>query len=112
MRFESIRKDVQYGARTLMKSPGFTLLAIAALALGIGATTAMYTVFDAVLIRPLRFPNPERLVMLWEVQPSGRNNVIQTQNFIDWRERSHSFESIAAMLQFPTNLTGIGDPIQ
>jgi putative ABC transport system permease protein len=96
----------------LARSPGFTVLAIAALALGIGATTAIYTVFDTVLIRPLRFPEPERLVMLWEVQPSGRNNVIQTQNFLDWRERSHSFEAVAAMLQLPTNLTGIGDPLQ
>jgi len=112
MSFDDIRKDIRYGARVLLKSPGFTILAIAALALGIGATTAIYTVFDVVLIRPLRFPSPERLVMLWEVQPSGRNNVVQTQNFIDWRDRNRSFESIAAMLQLPTNLTGIGEPLQ
>src|SRR5262249_35438943 len=97
MRVETVRKGIRHVVRMLAKNPGFALLAIAALALGIGATTAVYTVFDAVLIRPLRFPDPERLVMVWEVQPSGRTNVIQTQNFLDWRERNRSFESIAAM---------------
>ena len=92
-----LARDFRYGARMLAKHPGFTALALTALALGIGATTAMYTVMDAVLLRPLRFPQPERLMMLWEVQPkTGRNNVIQTQNFLDWRSRNRSFEAIAA----------------
>src|SRR5262249_4841057 len=103
---------LRYAARMLAKTPSFTFLAVSALALGIGATTGIYTVFDAVLVRPLHFPQPERLVMLWEVQPAKRNNVIQTQNFLDWRERTHSFESMAALLQLPMNLTGIGDPLQ
>src|SRR5262245_49797834 len=110
---EVLIRDFRYGARMLAKRPGFTALALTALALGIGATTAMYTVMDAVLLRPLRFPEPERLMMLWEVQPNtNRTNVIQTQNFLDWRARNRSFEAIAAMQQAPTNLTGIGDPIQ
>src|SRR5262249_48132784 len=112
MRLDTVRKDFHYGIRMLAKNPGFALLAVAALALGIGATTAMYTVCDAVLMRPLRSPEPERLVMMWEIQPSGRTNVIQTQNFLDWRDRNRSFESIAALLQLPTNLTGIGEPLQ
>jgi putative ABC transport system permease protein len=64
---EVLVRDFRYGARMLAKRPGFTALALTALALGIGATTAMYTVTDAVLLRPLRFPEPERLMMLWEV---------------------------------------------
>jgi putative ABC transport system permease protein len=111
--YEVLVRDFRYGARMLAKRPGFTVLALTALALGIGATTAMYTVMDAVLLRPLRFPESERLMMLWEVQPnSNRTNVIQTQNFLDWRTRNRSFDAIAAMQQTPMNLTGIGEPIQ
>src|SRR5262245_7575430 len=110
---EVLIRDFRYGVRMLVKRPGFTALALTALALGIGATTAMYTVMDAVLLRPLRFPEPERLMMLWEIQPNtNRTNVIQTQNFLDWRTRNRSFEAIAAMQQSPMNLTGIGEPIQ
>src|SRR5262245_62820868 len=107
MMLEVLARDFKYGARVLAKRPGFTALALTALALGIGATTAMYTVMDVVLLRPLRFPESQRLMMLWEVQPNTqRNNVIQTQNFLDWRTRNRSFEVIAAMQQTPTNLTG------
>src|SRR5215467_11259939 len=108
-----VEQDFRYACRTLAKAPAFTILAVAALALGIGSTTAIYTVVDSVLLKPLHFPQPDRLMMLWEVQPnSDRTNVVQTQNFLDWRERNHSFEAISAILQFPVNLTGIGDPIQ
>ena len=80
----------------LRKNPSFTAVAIAALTLGIGATTAIFSVVNSILLRPLEFGDPDRLVMVWETQPSGKTNVIQTQNFLDWRARNRSFAEIAA----------------
>ncbi len=105
-------QDFRFAWRMLIKNKAFTAVAVLALTLGIGATTAVFSVVYTVLLRPLPFPEPERLVMAWEVQPSGRPNVVQTQNFLDWRRRSHSFEDFAALLQAPVNLSGDGDPIQ
>src|SRR5437870_3333802 len=84
---ERIGKDLRYAARMLRKNPSFTAVALAALALGIGATTAVFSVVHSILLRPLPFPEPDRLVMVWETQPGGKTNVIQTQNFLDWRGR-------------------------
>ena len=99
---ERALQDVRFAARVLRKSPGFTAVAIAALALGIGATTAAFSVVHSVLLCPLAFPDPDRLVMIWERTPQGKlTNVVQTQNFLDWRERSHSFEGIAAIWPAP-----------
>ncbi len=106
-------KDLQYAARMMQRSPGFAAVAIAALALGIGATTAIFSVVNSVLLKPLLFPDPERLVMVWEVPPGAtRTNVVQTQNFLDWRSRNLSFEAIAALHAVPVNLAGEGEPVQ
>ncbi|MBV9746476.1 MAG: ABC transporter permease, partial [Acidobacteriia bacterium] len=101
---ERALQDVRYAARTLSKSPGFTGVVLAALALGIGATTAIFTVVNSVLLEPLPFPNPGRLVALREIRPDNKvNPTVQTQNFLDWRARNHSFERIAVLQQRPVN---------
>lgn len=104
--------DARFALRLLRKSPAFSLTAITVLALGIGATTAIFSVVNAVLLRPLPFPEPDRLVMVWERQPFGRSNVIQTQNFLDWRARNRSFSQIAAIYGISMNLAGDGEPVQ
>ena len=106
-------QDMRFAARMLLKNPAFTAVALGALALGIGATTATFSVVNSVLLRPLQFPDPDRLVMVWERPPQGKlTNVVQTQNFLDWHARSHSFDGIAAMWATPVNLAGEGEPVQ
>jgi hypothetical protein len=110
---EQLTQDLRYALRAMRKSPGFTLTAVLSLALGIGANTAIFTVVNAVLLRPLPFPEPDRLVQLWESKPSKGyfRNVVNPFNFLDWRERTHSFEAMAAVSGLTTNLTGLGDPL-
>src|SRR5436190_2186838 len=103
---ERLWQDSRYAVRGLRRSLGFTLLALAALALGIGSTTAMFTVLYTVIIRPLPYPEPDRLVTLWEQSPSTRPNVVSILNFRAWRERVRSFDSMAAYNQGPKNLLG------
>ncbi|MGA3201999.1 MAG: ABC transporter permease, partial [Bryobacteraceae bacterium] len=109
---EAIGRDARFALRLLRKSPSFAVTAIAVLALGIGATTAIFSVVNAVLLRPLPFPEPDRLVMVWERQPFGRSNVIQTQNFLDWRAHNRSFTQISAIYAISMNLSGDGEPVQ
>jgi hypothetical protein len=105
---EQLTQDLRYALRAMRKSPGFTLTAVLSLVLGIGANTAIFTVVNAVLLRPLPFPEPDRLVQLWESKPSKGyfRNVVNPFNFLDWRERTHSFEAMAAVSGLTTNLTG------
>jgi putative ABC transport system permease protein len=112
-KLEQIGQDVRYAFRGMRKSPGFAATAVLSLALGIGANTAIFTVVNAVLLRPLPFPEPDRLVQLWESRPNRGylRNVINGMNFMDWRDRSHSFENIAAVSRGSANLTGVGDPV-
>jgi predicted permease len=106
-------QDIRYAARMSRKSPAFTALAVASLTLGIGATTAIFSVVNSVLLRPLPFRDPSRLVMVWERLPeTDRRNVVQTQNFLDWRARNRSFENMAAVFQISTNLEGQGEAVQ
>jgi predicted permease len=113
IRLEQIAQDVRYAFRSMRKSPGFAVTAILSLALGIGANTAIFTVVNAVLLKPLPFPQPGRLVQIWESLPSRGyfNNVVNPFNFLDWRERTRSFEDMAAVDGLTTNLTGRGDPL-
>ena len=110
---ETIWQDIRYGARMLRKNPGFTLIAVITLALGIGANTAIFSVINAVLLRPLPFKEPGQLVMLWERRPnSGPANItISAHEFVAWKERSHSFESLTLIQPNGLNLTGRGDPV-
>ena len=110
---ERAAQDLRFAARMLRRNPAFTAVAVAALALGIGATTAIFSVVHSVLLKPLPFRDPGRLAMVWEVQPSGKSNIsAQAQNFLDWRARNRSFEGIAAMESLPANLSSDADAVQ
>jgi putative ABC transport system permease protein len=103
-------QDVRFGLRMLLKKPGFTAVAILALALGVGANTAIFSVVNGVLLRPLPFKNPDRLVRLgeWSKQVPGMS--ISYPNFKDWREQNHVFDGIAATQFDSYNLTGGDEP--
>ena len=105
---ETLFQDIRYGLRSLLKKPGFTLTAVVALALGIGANTAIFSVINSVLLRSLGYANPDRIVMLWEKSLTGRNlqNVISPGNFLDWQKQSTSFDHMAAVWDLRVNLTG------
>jgi putative ABC transport system permease protein len=105
-------QDVRYGIRMLLKSPGFTGVAILTLALGIGANTSIFSLINAVLLRPLPFEEPDRLVMVWERRSnSGETNIpVSGHEFIGWRERSRAFESLAIIQPDVLILTGRGEP--
>jgi putative ABC transport system permease protein len=111
---ETTMLDLQYGWRMLRKTPGFSAVAITTLALGIGANTAIFSVINAVLIEPLPFKDPSRLVVLWEEQARrpGRPNVVGPANYLRWRERATSFENMSAFTATRLNLTGAGVPIE
>ncbi|MGH9935376.1 MAG: ABC transporter permease [Blastocatellia bacterium] len=108
----SLLQDLRYGARMLVKKPGFTLIAILTLALGIGANTAIFSVVDALLLRPLLYHEPERLVMLAEKGRNGRRSTMSYPNYGDWRERAQSFEGMASIRSQSFNLTGVHRPAQ
>jgi putative ABC transport system permease protein len=102
----SFRRDVFYGARLLCKSPGFTLLALAALALGLGATTAIFSVVDAVLLKP-PYPRADRLLVIWEKNPSQNQFKMLAAggNFLAWEQQSRTLESVGAYQEIHLNLT-------
>ncbi|HSD45081.1 MAG TPA: ABC transporter permease, partial [Pyrinomonadaceae bacterium] len=109
--FETLMQDVRYGARMLGKHKAFTAVAVVTLALGIGANTAIFSVVNELLLRPLPYRDAEHVVMLWEVTPEGRHqNTTSRANFRAWRAQSASFERMAAFSDQRFNLTGTGEP--
>ena len=111
---EVLWQDIRYAARMLRRSPGFTATAVAALALGIGANTAIFTVVNTVLLQPLAYPEPERLVQLELSSPQGNGNITSIPKFNLWREQTQVFQDVAAYdLGGPgVNLTGGDRPEQ
>lgn len=108
-------KDLQYTLRTVRKSPGFTLVVILTMALGIGANTAVFSIVYAVLLRPLPFPDSAHILNLCETKiPYDYENLagVAPANFLDWQEKNRSFDEIAASVEFNYNLTGKGSPEQ
>ena len=97
---ENLIKDLRYGVRSFRKRPGFLVIAVSTLALGIGATTAMFTVVNSVLLRPLQFPEPDRLVLLIGVNPRQgiTESNVSVPDIADWQKQSQSFEQIAAYI--------------
>lgn len=106
----TLLQDFRYAWRRLLKTPGFSAIAVITLALGIGANTAIFTVIDAVLLRPLPYRDPGRLVLLAERWPAFPNLSVSYLNYIDWRDQNHSFSSVAAVRNTGMTLTGSGDP--
>ncbi|HEY2821524.1 MAG TPA: ABC transporter permease [Candidatus Acidoferrum sp.] len=111
---ENLAQDVRYGSRTLLKTPLFAVIAIATLALGIGASTAIFSVVNSVLLRPLPYAQPQRLVQVWEtnLKASYNRNVVDPVNYLDWTEQNRSFSGMAAVVDTSTKL-GLGqEPLQ
>ncbi|MGH9934656.1 MAG: ABC transporter permease, partial [Blastocatellia bacterium] len=103
-------QDLRFGARMLLKKPGFTLIAVLTLALGIGANTAIFSVVNAVLLRPLPYPESDRLMFLSERSRQVESMFVAWPNYIDWRARQSSFEQIGVYNRDSYNLTGGGEP--
>ena len=110
---ENLSRDLKIGARTLLRSPGFSIIAILVMALCIGATTSLFTVMRSVLLRPLPFRDPDRLVMIYEhFRDPAKNaqqfnyNSVAPADFYDWRAQTHGFEDMAAWRWWQYNLTG------
>jgi putative ABC transport system permease protein len=105
-------QDIRYGLRMLAKNPAFTAIAVIALALGIGANSAIFSVVDAVLLRPLPFKNSNQLVMLWEnaTHLGFPRDTPSPANFFDWQKQATTFTGMAAMSERSFNLTGVGEP--
>jgi putative ABC transport system permease protein len=108
----SFLKDVQYAARTLRQSPGFTAVAAATLAVAIGANTAIFSFLDAVLLKPLPYPNADRIVRVLEKPPRLARNNISTLNFLDWQKDNEVFEFLSAQSGQQATLTGGDEPVQ
>ncbi|MGA8025692.1 MAG: ABC transporter permease [Bryobacteraceae bacterium] len=113
--FESILQDLRYALRQLRKSPAFSLTATLTLALGIGANTAIFSIVQAVLLRPLPYKDTQKLVMVSEqnLHRGWLHNIVSAANFKDWRKRNHVFTDMALIDPFLTyNLTGNGEPVE
>src|SRR5437867_7557505 len=107
---DSLLQDLRYGVRTLVERPGFAVVAALTIALGVGGTTAMFGVVDAVLVRPLPYPDADRLVMVWTRTPGGPQAAASWPELVDWREQSHSFADMAVWRGQSVNLTGGAEP--
>jgi predicted permease len=108
---DSLFKDIRYGFRSLLKRRSLTGLAIVTLALGIGANTAMFSVINAVLLKPLPYAEPERLVWMNESGPEVANRWLSYPNFVDWRARSQSFEAMSTFRGWAVTFTGVDQPL-
>ena len=105
-------RDLRFALRRLLRAPGFTAAAVICLALGIGANTAIFTVINAVLLRPLPFAEPERLVGVWEANSLRRSerNTVAPANYLDWLSDNTVFSAMSAVQDISASLTGSGQP--
>jgi len=106
---ESLLQDVRYALRMLRKNPGFTVVSVLTLALGIGANTAMFSIVYAALVRPLPYAQPERLTMVWQKDELGRPGITSFATYTDWKSRNRSFEELAVFRSWQPVLSGRGD---
>jgi hypothetical protein len=104
---DALRQDLRYALRSYAKTPAFTLAILATLALGIGASTAIFSMVNAIILRPLPFPDPDRLVFANEANPNGSGMSVSWPNYCDWRARSRSFEGLASSRRELVMLTGV-----
>src|SRR5580704_15710353 len=105
-------QDLRYGFRMLVKSPGFTVVAVVTLALGIGANTALFSVINGVLLNPLPFPQPDQLVTLHENKPNFEGGSVSYPNFHDWQKDNHTFSSVGLARPSQFILSGVGEAEQ
>ncbi|MGC1935531.1 MAG: ABC transporter permease, partial [Candidatus Acidiferrales bacterium] len=105
-------QDFRFGIRTLLKNPGFAVVAILTLALGIGASTAIFSVVDAVLLRPLPYPNPQQLVAVWEVEANGHRAHLADPNFLDFRAQNETLSGLADFSSGPDSVSGGSEPVR
>src|SRR6185369_8630735 len=110
---DSLIRDIRYGIRSLLKRPGFTAIALVALALGIGANTAIFSLVNAVVLRPLPYPEPDQLVWGWGFVRNGPSRAsVSPLDYLDYRSQNKTFENLAAtyVITVPVNVTSNGDP--
>ncbi len=109
---QTLIQDLRFGARMLLKEHGFTLIAVITLALGIGANTTIFSVVNAVLLRPLPYQNPEQLALIWGKLPAhvSGNVGASAPEFADYRDQNLVFSSVAAYTSSSFNLSGVGEP--
>jgi predicted permease len=106
----SLLQDIRYAVRILSKAPGFTIIAIVTLALGIGANTALFSVVDGVLLNPLPYTQPDRIVAVYTHTRTFNHSSISYPNFLDWVRENRSFSGLAAFREDDMNITGVGEP--
>jgi putative ABC transport system permease protein len=109
---ESLAQDIRYGLRMLLKSRRFTAVAVITLALGIGASTSIFSVVDAVLLRPLPYPNPKRIVTVWEQEANGHRTRLADPNFLDFRSQNDTLAGLATFLSWPDSVSGGSEPVR
>jgi putative ABC transport system permease protein len=109
---ETLIKDIRYGIRGLLKRPGISIIAIITLAVGIGANSAIFSAVQALLLKPLPFPELDRVVAIWDKMPSHGvlHNEVTMANYLDWRDQSQSFDQLALYRWWSTNLAGVEPP--
>src|SRR5919201_2319419 len=104
--FETLSQDLRFGARTLGRNPGFATIAVLTLALGIGANAAIFSVVDAVLLRPLPWTAPDRAVMIWSKWTAFEKTWVASGEVMDYRRRTRTLQQVAAWADGQVNLTG------
>src|SRR5262249_1271809 len=110
--WDLLRQDVRYASRTIRRAPGFAGAVVLVAALGIGATTAVFTVADYVLVRPLPYLHSEQLVRMWEARPGYSQMELSPPNYLDWKATATSFEVMGAYSLWSTSLGGHGESMQ
>ena len=107
-----MRQDFRDAFRMIVRSPSYSIVTIAVLALGIGASSAIFSFVDGVLLRPLPYESPDRIVMVWEKPSGGSRNSVSTENFLDWRRQNDVFDAMAAMTGSGVTMFGASEPLQ
>src|ERR671916_1845776 len=110
---DALRHDLRYALRSFLRSPGFSAVSVLTLALGIGATTAIFSVIYGVLLRPLPYPDADRIVRVWQIDKDGNQMSVSDPNFADWQAETRSFAALAQVQgPAPTSVSGDVEPVR